>query len=30
VDFWQYTGEGTVAGIEVPVDLNLWFTAHPA
>jgi GH25 family lysozyme M1 (1,4-beta-N-acetylmuramidase) len=30
VDFWQYTGEGTVAGIEVPVDLNLWFTEHPA
>ena len=25
VDFWQYTGQGTVPGIEVPVDLNLWF-----
>lgn len=24
VDFWQYTGEGTVPGIEVPVDVNLW------
>lgn len=24
VDFWQYTGEGSVPGIEVPVDLNLW------
>ena len=22
---WQYTGEGTVPGINVPVDLNLWF-----
>ena len=30
VDFWQYTGEGSVPGIEVPVDLNLWFTEHPA
>jgi GH25 family lysozyme M1 (1,4-beta-N-acetylmuramidase) len=29
VDFWQYTGEGTVPGIEVPVDINLWFTEHP-
>jgi GH25 family lysozyme M1 (1,4-beta-N-acetylmuramidase) len=24
VDFWQYSGEGTVPGIQVPVDLNLW------
>jgi GH25 family lysozyme M1 (1,4-beta-N-acetylmuramidase) len=24
VDFWQYTGEGTVDGIQTPVDLNLW------
>jgi GH25 family lysozyme M1 (1,4-beta-N-acetylmuramidase) len=23
VDYWQYTGEGTVPGIEVPVDINL-------
>lgn len=25
VDYWQYTGEGIVPGINVPVDLNLWF-----
>lgn len=25
VDFWQYTGEGVVPGIQVPVDINLWF-----
>lgn len=25
VDMWQYTSEGEVAGIEGPVDLNLWF-----
>lgn len=24
VDFWQYTAEGTVPGIQVPVDVNLW------
>jgi GH25 family lysozyme M1 (1,4-beta-N-acetylmuramidase) len=24
VDFWQYTGEGIVPGIKVPVDVNLW------
>lgn len=24
VDFWQYTGEGSVPGISVPVDINLW------
>lgn len=24
VDFWQYTGQGTVPGICVPVDVNLW------
>lgn len=24
VDCWQYTGEGTVPGISVPVDVNLW------
>ncbi len=22
---WQYTNEGTVAGIEGPVDMNIWF-----
>ena len=22
---WQYTNEGTVPGIEGPVDLNIWF-----
>lgn len=22
---WQYTNEGTVAGIDTPVDLNIWF-----
>lgn len=27
VQFWQYTGEGTVPGITVPVDLNLWLPA---
>ena len=26
IDMWQYTDEGTVPGIEGPVDLNLWFT----
>ena len=25
LDMWQYTCEGTVPGIEGPVDLNLWF-----
>jgi GH25 family lysozyme M1 (1,4-beta-N-acetylmuramidase) len=25
VDMWQYTQEGTVPGIEVPVDIDLWF-----
>ena len=24
VDCWQYTAEGTVPGISVPVDINLW------
>jgi GH25 family lysozyme M1 (1,4-beta-N-acetylmuramidase) len=24
VDFWQYTGQGSVPGIAVPVDVNLW------
>lgn len=24
LDFWQYTGEGSVPGISVPVDINLW------
>lgn len=26
VDMWQYTGNGTVPGIDTPVDMNLWFT----
>lgn len=26
IDMWQYTDEGTVPGIDGPVDLNLWFT----
>lgn len=25
--WWQYTDSGTVAGIETPVDLNLWFVS---
>lgn len=28
--FWQYTQEGTVDGIEGPVDLNLWFPPSKA
>ncbi len=24
VDCWQYTGQGSVPGISVPVDINLW------
>ena len=26
MDLWQYSCEGTVDGIELPVDLNLWFS----
>lgn len=25
VDMWQYTSEGSVPGINTPVDINLWF-----
>ena len=31
-EFWQYSAEGTVAGIDAPVDLNVFFrkkTAQP-
>ena len=27
MQFWQYSCEGTVPGIDTTVDLNLWFGA---